>query len=465
MLRSAQIAPRLSDQLLNSELGDRFDRLPLLQRALMRAWDRWRKSWRDRPCRPRKLCRRHGGVERALSNDADQRRRRARRGGRGAECSSGWADTDPNLRRVRSPHEVSELAAVAGTDARDSREIVRRFSRSDGRSFVYASADGDPADLRVDISHESLIRRWDRLGIWADEEQRDRDEFVELVHRARRFARGEAAPLQGPEPLALAEWKRPRQSVSTAWAARYWQRPTIFRCHGLCRGAKRACQKRSRWRMRSTRRRWAQAWAPPLLALFAMLSPWRGEISLHSQEESMINFKNNSLSDPWKIWDDTLSSYQVPEFDKGTVFPGHLLRPLHLRKAILYSPCVTSRVETRSRLARLADRASGRGEGPARPVEDGITWIAVPPDARQRPSTLILAPRRRPSSAVSRWGSFPETSRRWVGRPCPVHLVPDSSPPGPGSIRSAARLFPGTSPDAGHARCRGLPYRSLRESG
>jgi hypothetical protein len=39
----AQIAPRLIDHLLN-ELGDRFDRLPVLQHALLRTWDTWQRA-------------------------------------------------------------------------------------------------------------------------------------------------------------------------------------------------------------------------------------------------------------------------------------------------------------------------------------------------------------------------------------------------------------------------------------
>ena len=337
MLRSAQIAPRLSDQLLN-ELGDRFDRLPLLQHALMRTWDAWRSDGGIGLVDLENYVA-AGGIERALNNDAD----RAIQGLDEAVVARVFkrlVDTDPNLRRVRSPARVSELAAGAGTDAATVEAIVRRFE-SDGRSFVYASADGDPADLRIDISHESLIRRWDRLGKWADEEQRDRDEFVELVRRARRFARGEAAPLQGPELLALADWKD-RANPSAAWAARYCSATDDFSV-AMAYVEASVRQKRKSMADAETRRRWAQAWAPPLLALFAVLSPWLIDIPSFARRVDDF-FKNNSLSDPWKLWDDTMSSYQDPNSIKVLFFLS-ICFALYISAKQFYIRHATSRVE------------------------------------------------------------------------------------------------------------------------
>ncbi len=127
-------------------------------------------------------------------------------------------DTDLSQRRVRSPARISELMAAARADRATVEGIVRRFEE-DGRSFVHQSADGKPDDPRVDISHESLIRQWNRLRNWVDEERRSRDEYRELVKRARKRAQGKAALLQDPELQMVIDW-RAAVSPSPEWAHR-----------------------------------------------------------------------------------------------------------------------------------------------------------------------------------------------------------------------------------------------------
>jgi hypothetical protein len=215
-LLGARIEPRLLDHLLN-ELGDRFDRLPVLQHALLRTWDAWRRA---------------GGVgaidfqhyeaagrlDRALDRDAEG----ALRGLDPGVVSAMFrrlTDTDVRQRRVRSPARISVLTAIAGGDRGAVERVVQRFEE-DGRSFVYRADDGQPDDPRVDISHESLIRQWDRLRAWVDDERRSRDQYRELVVRARKQERGEAALLQDPELRMAVDW-RERSHPSPAWASRY----------------------------------------------------------------------------------------------------------------------------------------------------------------------------------------------------------------------------------------------------
>ena len=214
LLLGAQVAPRLLDHLLN-ELGDRFDRLPVLQHALLRTWGKWQGAGSVGPVDLRHY-KSAGGLEGALDQDAE----RALKGldiGVTARVFKRLTDTDLSQRRVRSPARISELVAAAGVNRGTVEEIVRRFEE-DGRSFVHRSADGKPDDPRVDISHESLIRQWVKLRDWVDEERRSRDEYVELVKKARE--RGAAALLQDPELQMAVDWKE-KASPSPGWAQRY----------------------------------------------------------------------------------------------------------------------------------------------------------------------------------------------------------------------------------------------------
>ena len=229
LLLGARIEPRLLDYLLNA-LGDRFDRLPVLQHALLRTWDAWKAAGGIGPIDfPHYES--AGRLDRALDRDAEG----ALRGldvGAASALFKRLTDTDLKERRIRSPARVSELMATCSVERATIDAIVSRFE-GEGRSFVYTSSDGRPDDPRVDIAHESLIRQWDRLSGWVDEERRSRDQYRELVARARKHERGAAALLQDPELRALQDW-RDAAHPSQAWAERYsrasgdYQRATAY---------------------------------------------------------------------------------------------------------------------------------------------------------------------------------------------------------------------------------------------
>jgi uncharacterized RDD family membrane protein YckC len=223
LIEGADASPRLLDQLLN-ELGDRFDRLPLLQHALQRTWAEWQAAGGLGP-----LDLRHyeaaGRIEGALDQDAEK----AMEGLDAAVVARVFkrlTDTDSSGRRVRSPARVSDLMAVAGADRDKVMAILRAF-KGEGRSFVHWSDDGDASDPRVDISHESLIRQWKRLGEWVAEEQRSRDQYLDLAKGARRWKRGEADLLRDPELQIVLDW-RETERPTAAWAVRHADRDDGF---------------------------------------------------------------------------------------------------------------------------------------------------------------------------------------------------------------------------------------------
>jgi hypothetical protein len=216
VLAGASVAPRLLDQILNA-LGDRMDRLPVVQHALVRTFDEWVRHGRQGP-----IDLAHyeavGGLERALNNDAD-----AAMAGLDARDVEAifrrLTDTDINQRRVRSPARISELMAVAGV-GRDAIDAVIAPFADRRRSFLYLSNDGNADDQRVDIAHESLIRNWDRLVGWCDTEQQERDTYVGLTDRARRWRAGTGSALEGPERRSAIAWVT-ATNPKRGWARRH----------------------------------------------------------------------------------------------------------------------------------------------------------------------------------------------------------------------------------------------------
>jgi HEAT repeat protein len=107
------------------------------------------------------------------------------------------------------------LAAVTGQSLQAVRAILERF-REGGRNFLVMSASADADDLRVDISHESLIRQWNKLKSWVDEEGEARNQLLDLVRRGRR----KLALLWDPDLQIALDW-RARNHPTAAWAKRY----------------------------------------------------------------------------------------------------------------------------------------------------------------------------------------------------------------------------------------------------
>lgn len=221
-LADAAIAPRLVNRLLN-DCGDDPGQLPLLQHALMRAWDYWMA--RGRAAEPLDLddYLAIGGMSDALSQHADeayrelpgeQHRRLAKR------LFQSLVERDADNREVRRPTKVAAIAALAGASEAAVIETIEYFRR-EGRSFLMPPPDV-PLNLEsvIDISHESLIRGWKQLAKWVEEEWEWAQNYRKLAERAADHALGKAGFLRDPELSLALNW-RDEAKPNPAWAQRY----------------------------------------------------------------------------------------------------------------------------------------------------------------------------------------------------------------------------------------------------
>ncbi len=221
LLEQAQLAPRLVDRLLN-KLGDRTDRLPLLQHALRRTWELWQQDG-GQGAIDLEHYKAAGTLSDALSIHANEALEGVDREA-AARIFKCLTDTDSSYRRVRRPAALSELVAVCGKAEDDVRAILDRFA-AEGRHFVHYDPTAD--DPLVDVSHESLIRQWEVLRTWVDEERESRDRYVELVTNARREEAGKVALLIDPELGSFLRW-RENARPDARWAARYQRKEDDF---------------------------------------------------------------------------------------------------------------------------------------------------------------------------------------------------------------------------------------------
>lgn len=203
---------------LQNEAGNDPDQLPLLQHALMRLWDNDEDKhltlaeYRDL-----------NGLRGALNDHAEQAWSELNDVQQIVTETLFRALTERSSREgqaIRRPVKVQEVLAVAQTDLVTLQHVVEVF-RQPGRNFLTPPP---PVPLQpdtvLDISHESLIRQWQRLQDWVTEESKKAAMYLRLLDAAQRHRNNEADLWQGTD-LALALQWRNEQKPNSEWAKRY----------------------------------------------------------------------------------------------------------------------------------------------------------------------------------------------------------------------------------------------------
>jgi energy-coupling factor transporter ATP-binding protein EcfA2 len=231
------IEPELVERLLN-DCGDELDQLPVLQHCLMRLWDR---AGAETPAGgARHLTRLTydaiGRMADALSRHADEIF---------AQCAGeelaieqafrALSEIDREGRAIRRALRFDKLLAETGVSESDLRAGLDRF-RAPNCSFLLPSlsvASALAADDRIDIGHETLLRRWKKLAGetkvaeaktgrpvvgWLAEEQLDGQRYRTLVSLLDGVVGGEKASLTDPQRTKRWWDSLPR---TAAWAERH----------------------------------------------------------------------------------------------------------------------------------------------------------------------------------------------------------------------------------------------------
>jgi tetratricopeptide (TPR) repeat protein/energy-coupling factor transporter ATP-binding protein EcfA2 len=237
----ATIDPELVERLLN-DCGTEMDQLPVLQHCLSRLWDEAGKS-RAAATAPspapsggeasdgvrtgRHLSLIHyraiGEFSDALSLHADEILKDL-----GpklllavTQVFSALSELDKEGRAVRRALRFSQLVAETGVDEAAVRQVLDRF-RADDCSFLTPPRFEEIAPAtRIDVGHEALLRRWEKVsghGVelgWLRAEQQAGERYRGLLA----MADGDATLPAHLVDERLAWWKaRPR---TAAWAERY----------------------------------------------------------------------------------------------------------------------------------------------------------------------------------------------------------------------------------------------------
>jgi WD40 repeat protein len=217
----ASIDKELVETLLN-DIGDRSDQLPVLQHTMMRTWSHWQEL--DEPDKPVSLSDYEsvGSMSNAMSRHANEAFEDL--GLRGREiCEKIFktiTEKGPDNKGIRHPLSVKSIKLILQCTSEELFEVIEKF-RVSSRSFI-TPRENIPLneDSVIDLSHESLIRLWDRLKGWVDDEAAAIQMYLRLSEASAMYQMGKTTLLKPPDLLLALKW-REEQKPTVTWAERF----------------------------------------------------------------------------------------------------------------------------------------------------------------------------------------------------------------------------------------------------
>jgi WD40 repeat protein/tetratricopeptide (TPR) repeat protein len=218
----AKISPLLVQRLLN-EVGDDSDQLPVLQHALMRMWEVWSTGKDHRRPIDFSDFETTGGLASALSNHADEIYDSLPSDQHRAACEKIFktlTEKGDDNRGIRRPTRLAKLQAIAGVDHEFVTTVLEAYRQS-GVTFLMPGVDVALNERTViDLSHESLMRGWQRLRGWVEDEAQSARIFRRVLDTARLWNDGRAGLFRDPDLQIALSWRKEKQP-NGSWAEQY----------------------------------------------------------------------------------------------------------------------------------------------------------------------------------------------------------------------------------------------------
>jgi hypothetical protein len=128
------------------------------------------------------------------------------------------SERDAFRRAVRRVAVAGDIAAIADATVDQIIPVIARF-RAQG-FFVGSSSEKLEEYTPLEIGQPVLIRQWQRLKQWIDEEEASGQMYSRLRESALLYEKGQAALMTGPELEIVLDW-RDHAKPSELWSRRY----------------------------------------------------------------------------------------------------------------------------------------------------------------------------------------------------------------------------------------------------
>ncbi|MCK4750745.1 MAG: hypothetical protein KAT15_26990 [Bacteroidales bacterium] len=217
---------------LLEDLEEVDTQLPQLQHALMRTWDHWASEGnKDQPISIDNY-QAVGTVKTALGDHLEEAFAELDENQQ-AICEqlfksiTSKSEQYNGFRRQATLGNVARIIQCSLDDLIDVAEVFRK----PGRSFLSPHTGITLAsDSYIELSHESLIRIWERLRDWVDEEAESRKMYQKLSEASALYQQGRTELWRPPELQIALHW-RDTEKPTPAWGVQYnpaYERAMVF---------------------------------------------------------------------------------------------------------------------------------------------------------------------------------------------------------------------------------------------
>lgn len=217
----ARIDPPLVEELLN-HIGDRTDQLPVLQHAMMRTWTYWQELDEPERAISKSDYDSVGTMANAMSMHANEAYEELSARGK-LICEKLFktiTEKGTDNKGMRRPTKAKTIMSIAGCTAPELFEVVDKF-RVPSRSFITPRHNNElTEDSIIDLSHESLMRLWDRLREWVEDEASSIQMYTRLSEASAMYQQGKTSLWRPPDLQLAINW-RDQHKPTLAWAQRY----------------------------------------------------------------------------------------------------------------------------------------------------------------------------------------------------------------------------------------------------
>jgi len=226
-----KISQRLVKRLL-SDIGDNQDQLPIMQHALMRTWDYWVANHEAGEPMDIRHYNSIGKISQALSLHANEAfDELSTREKEIAEILfKNTTEKNQDNQEMRRPVKVGVIAELADASEKEVVNVVNHFRKS-GRSFLMPGAHVSlNSNSIIELSHESMMRIWNRLSGWVDEEHESAGMYKRISEAAAMYQIGKTGLWRPPDLQLALNWQK-KQKPTRTWAQRYdiaFERAIVF---------------------------------------------------------------------------------------------------------------------------------------------------------------------------------------------------------------------------------------------
>ncbi len=226
-----KISQRLVKRLLG-DMGKNQDQLPILQHALMRTWDYWLENREEGEPMDLRHYNAIGKVSQALSQHANElyESLTTREKEIAEVMFKSITEKTADNKGMRRPSKLSLLAELSDASEEEVIRVVEHF-RKPGRSFLMpAHYVPLTSESVIELSHESLMRIWNKLNAWVEEEFESAQMYKRLSDAAAMYQIGKTGLWRPPDLQLALNWQK-KQRPTREWAQRYdeaFERAIVF---------------------------------------------------------------------------------------------------------------------------------------------------------------------------------------------------------------------------------------------